>query len=123
VAIVIDQNVQEKDGIFVDFFGRPAATTTVAAALAVKTGCALVPGRATLGADGRYRAVYDPAIEWTPSGDKQADIARITQALTRVIEGWIREHPDQWLWIHRRWKTQPSVPVPTRLAQDEETIS
>lgn len=108
VAILIDQNVQEKDGLFVDFFGRPAATTTVAAALAVKTGCALVPGHTTIGPDGRYRAVYDPPIEWTPSGDKQADIAFITQALTRVIEGWIREHPDQWLWIHRRWKTQPA---------------
>lgn len=123
VAFLIDQNVQEKDGIFVDFFGRPAATTTVAAALAVKTGCALVPARAMIGPDGRYRAVYDPPIEWTPSGDKQADIARITQALTRVIEGWIREHPEQWLWIHRRWKTQPSVPVPTRLAEQGDTGS
>ena len=108
IAFLIDQNVQEKDGIFVDFFGRPAATTTVVAALAVKTGCALVPARATIGPDRRYRAVYDPPIEWTPSGDKQADIARITQELTRVIEGWIREQPEQWLWIHRRWKTQPS---------------
>jgi KDO2-lipid IV(A) lauroyltransferase len=108
VAILMDQNVQEKDGIFVDFFGRPAATTTVAAALAVKTGCALVPGHTTIGPDGRYRAVYDPPLQWTPSGDKQADIARLTQELTRVIEGWIRQHPEQWLWIHRRWKTQPS---------------
>src|SRR6185295_11626409 len=83
VAILIDQNVQEKDGIFVDFFGRPAATTTVAAALAVKTGCALLPAYAAIGPDGRYRAVYDPPIEWTSSGDKQVDIARITQALTR----------------------------------------
>jgi KDO2-lipid IV(A) lauroyltransferase len=116
IAILMDQNVQEKDGIFVDFFGRPAATTTVAAALAVKTGCALVPGHTTIGPDGRYRAVYDPPLEWTPSGDKRADVARLTQELTRVIEGWIREHPEQWLWIHRRWKTQPtaaaSLPTP-----------
>lgn len=110
VAFLIDQNVQEKDGIFVDFFGRPAATTTVVAALAVKTGCALVPGHTTIGPDGRYRAVYDPPLEWTPSGNKQADVAHITQELTRTIEGWIREHPEQWLWIHRRWKTQPSAP-------------
>jgi KDO2-lipid IV(A) lauroyltransferase len=109
VAILIDQNVQEKDGIFVDFFGRPAATTTVAAALAVKTGCALIPAYTAIGPDGRYRAVYEPPLEWTPSGDRQADIARLTQQLTRVIEGWIREYPDQWLWIHRRWKTQPSA--------------
>ena len=109
VAILIDQNVQEKDGIFVDFFGRPAATTTVAAALAVKTGCALVPAHTTIGADGQYRAVYDPPLEWTPSGDKQADVARLTQELTRSIEGWIRKAPEQWLWIHRRWKTQPGA--------------
>jgi KDO2-lipid IV(A) lauroyltransferase len=107
VAILMDQNVQEKDGVFVDFFGRPAATTTVAAALAVKTGCALVPAHTTIGADGRYRVVYEPPLEWTPSGDKQADVARLTQKLTLVIEGWIREAPEQWLWIHRRWKTQP----------------
>ena len=121
VAILIDQNVQEKDGIFVDFFGRPAATTTVAAALAVKTGCALVPAYAAIGPDGRYRAVYDPPIEWTSSGDKQVDIARITQALTRVIEGWIREQPDQWLWIHRRWKTQP--PESPKPGQDGGTAA
>ena len=75
----------------------------------MKTGCALVPGHTTIGPDGRYRAVYDPPLEWTPSGDKRADVARLTEDLTRVIEGWIREHPDQWLWIHRRWKTQPTA--------------
>jgi tetraacyldisaccharide 4'-kinase len=107
VAILIDQNVQAKDGIFVDFFGRPAATTTVAAALAVKTGCALVPAHARRLGDGRYRIIYDPPVTWTPSGDRQADIASVTQRLTWIIEGWVRETPDQWLWIHRRWKTQP----------------
>ena len=107
VAILIDQNVQEDDGIFVDFFGRPAATTTVAAALAVKTGCHLIPSYAELQPDGRYRAVCEPPIEWTPSGDRDADVARLTQRMTTVIEGWIRRRPEQWLWMHRRWKTQP----------------
>jgi Kdo2-lipid IVA lauroyltransferase/acyltransferase len=109
VAILVDQNVQEKDGIFVEFFGRPAATTTVAAALAVKTGCALVPVRAVRQADGRYRAICEPALEWTPSGDRAHDIRRLTQQMTTVIEGWIREYPEQWLWMHRRWKTQPGT--------------
>jgi KDO2-lipid IV(A) lauroyltransferase len=108
VAILIDQNVQPSDGIFVSFFGRPAATTTVAAALAVKTGCALVPVRAVMLPDGRYRAICDPPIAWTPSGDRARDIADLTQKMTAVIEGWIRERPEQWLWMHRRWKTQPS---------------
>jgi KDO2-lipid IV(A) lauroyltransferase len=107
VAILVDQNVQRADGIFVDFFGRPAATTTVAAALAVKTGCALLPAYAELQPDGRYHAVCEPPIEWTPTGDREADIAHLTQRMTTVIEGWIRRRPEQWLWMHRRWKTQP----------------
>jgi KDO2-lipid IV(A) lauroyltransferase len=109
IAILIDQNVQAQDGIFVDFFGRPAATTTVAAALAVRTGCALLPSHTVLGRDGRYRLVYDPPLQWTSSGDRQADIAGLTQRLTSIIEGWIRDAPEQWLWLHKRWKTQPGL--------------
>lgn len=112
VAVLIDQNVQEKDGIFVEFFGRPAATTTVAAALALKTGCPVLACRAELRADGRYRVVYDPPFEPRPSGDRVADIAAMTQDLTRAIEGWVRQAPGQWLWIHRRWKTQPRAAEP-----------
>jgi Kdo2-lipid IVA lauroyltransferase/acyltransferase len=107
IALLIDQNVQAGDGIFVDFFGRKAATTTVAAALAVKTGCAVLPCRTELLADGRYRLTYVPALEWSPSGDRQADIACLTQRLTRQIEDWVKDTPEQWLWMHRRWKTRP----------------
>jgi KDO2-lipid IV(A) lauroyltransferase len=107
VAILVDQNVQEQDGIFVEFFGRPAATTTVAAALAVKTGCALLPVHCEVRPDGRYKFVYGRPLEWTATGNRQDDIARLTQELTTVIEGWVRERPEQWLWMHRRWKTQP----------------
>lgn len=107
VAILIDQNVQEKDGIFVDFFGRKAATTTVAAALAVKTGCSILPVHTVREVGGRYRLIYDPPLCWSPSGDRQRDVAWLTQRLTSIIEGWVREHPEQWLWMHRRWKTRP----------------
>jgi len=107
VAILIDQNVQEKDGIFVDFFGRKAATTTVAAAVALKTRCLIVPVHAVLRPDGINALCYDPPIEALPSDDRAGDIARVTQLLTSRIEGWIRETPEQWLWVHRRWKTQP----------------
>jgi len=107
VAILIDQNVQEGDGIFVDFFGRPAATTTVAAAVALKTGCALIPVRAVWGRGGRYRLLYEPPLAVASTGNRQQDIARLTQALTARIEEWIREQPERWLWIHRRWKTRP----------------
>jgi len=112
IAILIDQNVQAQDGIFVDFFGRAAATTTVAAALAVRTGCALLPSHTVLGRDGRYRLVYDPVVLWSPSGDRRADVTRLTQQLTTIIEGWIREAPAQWLWLHKRWKTRPPEPPP-----------
>jgi KDO2-lipid IV(A) lauroyltransferase len=111
VGILIDQNVQEDDGIFVEFFGRPAATTTVAAALAVKTGCAIVPAYCETMPSGRYRVVCEPPFAWTPSGSRQADIAQITQGLTARIESWVRQRPEQWLWIHRRWKTQPRPAV------------
>ncbi len=111
VAILVDQNVQEQDGIFVPFFGRPAATTTVAAALAVKTGCALVPVHCEALPDGRYKFVYGKPVQWTSTGNRLADIAALTQALTAEIEGWVRQRPEQWLWMHRRWKTQPRVPA------------
>jgi len=111
-AIVVDQNVQEQDGIFVEFFGRPAATTTVAAALALKTGCALVPARTVPLPDGRYRLIYDPPLRVSVTGDRAADIARITQQVVSHLEGWIREQPQLWLWLHRRWKTQPAARRP-----------
>ncbi|HSD26697.1 MAG TPA: lysophospholipid acyltransferase family protein [Vicinamibacteria bacterium] len=107
VAILIDQNVQEGDGVFVRFFGRPASTTTVAAALALKTGCAIVPVHCLLQPSGRYRMVYGPPVEWTATGRRDEDVAALTQHLTTIIEGWVRENPEQWLWLHRRWKTMP----------------
>jgi KDO2-lipid IV(A) lauroyltransferase len=107
VGIVVDQNVQAKDGIFVRFFGRPASSTTVAAALALKTGCPIVPARCVLRGDGRYRMVYGPPVEWSSSGRRGEDVARLTQQIASIIEGWVRETPEQWLWLHRRWKTMP----------------
>lgn len=107
VAFLVDQNVQAKDGIFVDFFGQKAAATTVVAALAVKTGALVLPGHSVMTPDGRYQLVYDAPIRWAPSGDREADIAALTQQITSVIEGWVRATPEQWLWMHRRWKTQP----------------
>jgi KDO2-lipid IV(A) lauroyltransferase len=109
VAVLIDQNVQERDGIFVRYFGRPAATTTVAAAVALKTGCAIVPVRCTLQPNGRYLMQYGPRVEWKGSGRKDDDVPALTQHLTSIVEAWVREHPEQWLWLHRRWKTQPAA--------------
>jgi KDO2-lipid IV(A) lauroyltransferase len=112
VAILIDQNVQEKDGVFVSFFGRPACTTTVAAALALKTGCAIVPGRCAIGAGDRYLMTYGPRVEPERSGRRDVDVVALTARLTAIIEGWVRERPEQWLWLHRRWKTRPPAQAP-----------
>jgi Kdo2-lipid IVA lauroyltransferase/acyltransferase len=117
VAILIDQNVQEGDGVFVPFFGRPACTTTVAAALALKTGCAIVPVRCAIGRDGRYRMTYGPRVEAGGSGRRDEDIVALTARLTAVIEGWVRERPEQWLWLHRRWKTQPTAAAEAALGR------
>ena len=107
VAILIDQNMQAKDGVFVRFFGRPACTTTVAAALALKTGCAIVPVHCLLQPNGRYRMIYGPPVEWPRTGRRDEDVVALTQHLTAIIESWVRETPEQWLWLHRRWKTTP----------------
>ncbi len=109
VAMLLDQNVLAEDGIFVEFFGRPAATTSVAAALALKTGCALVPAWTELRRDGRYVLHYEPAIEVHEGAEREAEIARLTQAIARRTENWIRHAPEQWLWMHRRWKTRPGT--------------
>jgi KDO2-lipid IV(A) lauroyltransferase len=68
-----------------------------------------VPGFAELLPNGRYRFAYGPPIQFEPSGDRQADILRLTQLATSVIEAQVRARPEQWLWLHRRWKTQPSL--------------
>ena len=107
IAMLLDQNVRRSDGVFIQFFGRPACTTTVAAALALKTGCALVPCHTELLPDGRYRLRYEPPVRVNASADRESELVRITQELASRTEAWIRLVPDQWMWLHRRWKTQP----------------
>jgi KDO2-lipid IV(A) lauroyltransferase len=109
VAFLLDQNVEASDGVFVEFFGRPAATTTVAAALALKTGAPIVPSCCWLDEDGRYRLVYEAPIWADPGAPRDAELFRLTQAVTARLEAFVRQRPAQWLWIHRRWKTQPAA--------------
>jgi Kdo2-lipid IVA lauroyltransferase/acyltransferase len=107
LAILIDQNVSSKERVFVDFFGRPAATTPILGLLHLRTGAPLVPGFAIPLGGGRYRMRFGAAVEPELSGERDEDVRRITQACTRVIEDAIREHPELWLWMHRRFKTRP----------------
>ena len=123
VAVMLDQNVQASDGIFVRFFGRAACTTTVAAALAIKTGCPIVPAHCVRRADGRYLMAYGPLVDWRVSGRRDEDVAALTQHLTSIIEGWVRETPEQWLWLHRRWKTRPSLEASSSPGLEGSTLS
>jgi KDO2-lipid IV(A) lauroyltransferase len=102
VGILIDQNTSLEEGVFVDFFGTPACANTAFAKIAARTGAAVVPGFAVWSAEERrYVLYFRPAVEMT------GDVVRDTQRLHHVLEDIIREHPGQWLWIHRRWKTRP----------------
>lgn len=106
VAIVIDQDARRK-GIFVPFFGRPASTTSTLALAALRTGATVVPTYSLPRADGSYTIVYEPPLAFEPSEDREADVRELTARCTARIEEWIRRRPELWLWMHRRWKSQP----------------
>lgn len=102
VGILIDQNAGLDDGVFIDFFGVPASANSGFVKLAHRTGAAVIPGFALWdSATSRYRLKFLPVVEMT------GDVAADTQRLHSILESVIREYPDQWLWIHRRWKTRP----------------
>ncbi len=107
VAIVLDQDAR-RDGVFVPFLGRLASTTPTLALLALRTGAAVVPTYSVPRPDGSYTIVYEPEVRVDSTGDREADVRRITAVCTQHIERWIREHPELWLWMHRRWKTRPA---------------
>ena len=102
IAILPDQN---GDDIFVPLLGIPAGTTTGPATLALHTGAAIVPGYCAFQPDGTYHIRLLPAIDTSATGDRKADIARITAEINRFLEDAIRRYPDQWLWLHNRWKS------------------
>jgi len=107
IAFLVDQN-ERRGGVFVDFFGRPASTVRSVAALALRMRARiLVAFGIREGTGFRYRLVEAGEISAEPTGDREADIYRITNDFTKRIEEFVRRYPDQWLWFHRRWKTRP----------------
>ncbi|HUU13385.1 MAG TPA: lysophospholipid acyltransferase family protein [Terriglobia bacterium] len=107
VGILIDQNTAAAEGAFVDFLGRPACTNTGPARIARKTGVPIVLGLVIWDTKlGKYRLRFD-AIEWIKRQDPDEEVFVNTANFTRRIEEYIRRYPDQWLWVHRRWKTRP----------------
>ena len=109
VAVLIDQHMQSADAVYVDFFNRPAATTSALAALALKTGAPVVPVFALPLPGGRFRMVYEHPVEPPAAGDGEAAIRAFTQRCTDVLEMYVRRYPELWLWMHRRWREAPAA--------------
>jgi len=109
VGILMDTNMTPPQGVFVRFFGIAACTASGLARVALKTGAAVLPGFLLWEpAERVYVLHFGPELAFTKSGDHEADIVSATQQCNDVLESWIRRYPDQWLWIHRRWKTRPA---------------
>jgi KDO2-lipid IV(A) lauroyltransferase len=106
VAMLIDQHMHSPDAIYVNFFERPAATTSMLAALALRTGAPVVPVFALPLPGGRYRMIYEHAVD-PPDADTPDAVREFTQRCTDVLEMYVRRHPSLWLWMHRRWRDAP----------------
>jgi Kdo2-lipid IVA lauroyltransferase/acyltransferase len=109
VGILMDTNMTPPQGVFVDFFGIPACTASGLARIAMRTDAAVVPGFTIWDRELRkYVLRFEPALKLIRTGDEEADIVANTAIFTKVIETYVRRYPDQWLWVHRRWKTRPN---------------
>lgn len=106
-GILMDQNTSLQEGMFIDFFGLPAATSTSVALFALRTDAPILPGYLTPLRSGRYKIKFLPPIDVIRTGDRNRDLEVNTRRLNEVLEGIIREQPESWLWGHKRWKYQP----------------
>jgi len=127
VAVALDQNQRPGHGIFVDMFGRPASTSTMLARLSIATGAPVLPvfgawhGEHTIPVSGR--PIHPPSPQ-PPPAERAEHIRRLTQRYTSAIETFVRRHPEQWNWAHRRWKTQPQAPeAEAQLQRDIEVFT
>jgi KDO2-lipid IV(A) lauroyltransferase len=113
VGILADQNTLPEEGAFVNFFGVPACTTTGIARVALHTDAAVVPGYAVWDESlQKYRLRFEPPLQLIRTGDAERDILENTQMFARVTEDIIRKYPEQWVWVHARWKTRPKGEPP-----------
>ena len=107
LGYVIDQNETSRSAVFPTFFGVPAATSPTPAVLALRSGAAVVFVVSYPLGDGRHRVVLEGPLDVPDTGDRDRDILAFMQDLNGRLERWVREHPEQWYWLHRRWKTRP----------------
>jgi KDO2-lipid IV(A) lauroyltransferase len=108
VGILFDQNTTRSEGVFAEFFGIPAATTPAIALFALRAGAAVIPGFLIWDENlKKHRLRLDPPVELINTGDLSYDLLQNTKRFNKILESYVRKYPDQWLWIHRRWKTRP----------------
>jgi Kdo2-lipid IVA lauroyltransferase/acyltransferase len=113
VGILMDTNMTPPQGAFVDFFGVPACTATGIARVALHTDAAVLPAFGIWDKNlGKYKISFEPALKLVRTGDAEADAIANTALFTKLIERYVAKYPDQWLWVHRRWKTRPEGEPP-----------
>jgi KDO2-lipid IV(A) lauroyltransferase len=109
VGILMDTNMTPPQGVFVPYFGVEACTATALARVALKTGATVLPGFLVWeAAEQRYVLRFGKKLEMVKTGDADGDIVANTALFTATIEAYVRRYPEQWLWVHRRWKTRPA---------------
>jgi len=106
-GLLIDQDIRDVPGVFVPFFGRPAWTPSGAATLAIRMRCPVIPGFVHRRPDGTHKAEFHPPLETPEGGTLDEQTLELTAAATAAIEQQIRAYPEQWVWMHRRWRRQP----------------
>lgn len=105
VALLADQSAP-KEGLFVNFLGRPASTFAGPAVMSLRTGAPIVMGFSIREKNFKYRFVFEK-VDFKPSEDENENIIKLTQLHTTILEKYVRQYPDHWLWFHRRWKHSP----------------
>ena len=109
LGVLADQDVDSVEGIHVDFFNKPAYTPVAPVKLGLTTGASLLPCFVVRDTDNKFKVIVEKPIILDRSGDKDEDVKKYTQEWTKVLENYVRKYPDQWVWIHRRWKTQEKL--------------
>lgn len=108
LGVMADLNAQEREGVFVDFFGVAASTTTSIARLALKTNAIVMPVFAVWNEEKQKYVVHlEPPIDFVKSENDNENVRVLTQKVTNVVEKYVRQYPEQWMWIHKRWNTRP----------------
>jgi KDO2-lipid IV(A) lauroyltransferase len=114
VALLLDQNPTWDEGVFVPFFNEIACTNKVLSVIAIRTGAPVIPAFNVRQPDGSYRVFCEPEVALSGNGDPTRDVQENTAKFNKIIETYVRRYPEQWFWVHRRWKTRPYQPWPRK---------